>query len=50
MAVRRFALVFGAVYVLIGLIGFALTGFGDFAASEGRIALNQAGRRATAAA
>jgi hypothetical protein len=36
MAVRRFALVFGAVYVLIGLIGFALTGFGDFAASEGR--------------
>ena len=43
MAVRRFALVFGAVCVLIGLIGFALTGFGDFAASEGRIALNQAG-------
>jgi Domain of unknown function (DUF4383) len=36
MAVRRFALVFGAVYVLVGLVGFALTGFGDFAASEGR--------------
>jgi hypothetical protein len=39
MAVRRFALVFGAVYGLVGLAGFALTGFGDFAASEGRTAV-----------
>ena len=26
MAVRRFALVFGALYVLVGLVGFALAG------------------------
>src|SRR4030095_506119 len=32
MPVQRFAQVFGAVYVLVGLLGFALTGFGDFAA------------------
>jgi hypothetical protein len=32
MPVQRFAQVFGAVYVLVGLLGFAFTGFGDFAA------------------
>jgi hypothetical protein len=31
MPVQRFAQVFGAVYVLVGLLGFAFTGFGDFA-------------------
>lgn len=29
---QTFALVFGAVYLLIGLVGFAVTGFNDFAA------------------
>lgn len=31
------AYAFGAVYVAIGLIGFVLTGFSDFAATEGHI-------------
>lgn len=34
-APRLFANVFGAVYVAVGLIGFALTGFDGFAATEG---------------
>jgi uncharacterized protein DUF4383 len=34
MDVRRFAQVFGVVYVLVGLIGFVVTGFGGFASSE----------------
>lgn len=28
---QTFALVFGAVYVLVGIAGFVVTGFGDFA-------------------
>jgi hypothetical protein len=35
MDARRFALVFGAVYVLVGLVGFIVTGFDNFAGSEG---------------
>ena len=31
MPVQRFAQVFGAVYVLVGLLGFAFTGFANFA-------------------
>jgi hypothetical protein len=33
MDVRRFAQVFGAVYILVGVVGFVLTGFGGFASS-----------------
>ncbi len=29
---QTFALVFGALYLLVGLVGFAVTGFSDFAA------------------
>jgi hypothetical protein len=36
MTARRFAQVFGAIYVLIGIVGFFITGFSDFAGSEGR--------------
>ena len=32
MHVQRFAQVFGAVYLLVGLLGFAFTGLADFAA------------------
>ncbi len=35
MQVRRFAQVFGSVYVLVGLLGFVVTGFSNFAASSG---------------
>ena len=35
MTARRFAQVFGAIYILIGIVGFFVTGFGDFAAGEG---------------
>src|SRR5918993_3313124 len=34
MPVQRFAQVFGAVYLLVGLLGFVVTGFGDFAATS----------------
>jgi uncharacterized membrane protein YuzA (DUF378 family) len=34
MDARRFAAVFGAVYVLVGLAGFAATGLSDFAATS----------------
>ena len=34
MPVQRFAQVFGAVYLLVGLLGFAFTGFGGFAATS----------------
>ena len=34
MPVQRFAQVFGAVYVLVGLLGFAFTGFANFAATS----------------
>ena len=34
MPVQRFAQVFGAVYVLVGLLGFAFTGFANFAAAS----------------
>ena len=34
MPVQRFAQVFGAVYVLVGLAGFAVTGLSDFAATS----------------
>ncbi len=30
-AAQRFALIFGAVYLVVGLAGFAVTGFSDFA-------------------
>ena len=33
MDVRRFAQVFGAVYILVGIVGFVLTGFGGFAST-----------------
>jgi Domain of unknown function (DUF4383) len=33
MDVRRFAQVLGAVYILVGVVGFALTGLGGFASS-----------------
>ena len=40
MPVRRFAQVFGAVYVLVGLLGFAFTGFANFAvASDDKLLL-----------
>ena len=32
MQARRFAQVFGAVYVLVGVLGFVFTGLSDFAA------------------
>lgn len=31
---RTFALVFGAVYLLVGLVGFAVTGFDDWLATD----------------
>jgi hypothetical protein len=34
MQARRFAQVFGAVYVAVGLLGFVVTGFSDFAATS----------------
>jgi hypothetical protein len=34
MPVQRFAQVFGAVYVLVGLLGFAFTGFANFAGTS----------------
>jgi hypothetical protein len=34
MEARRFAAVFGAVYVLVGLAGFVVTGLSDFAATS----------------
>jgi hypothetical protein len=35
MQARRFAMVFGAVYVVVGLLGFVVTGLSDFAATSG---------------
>ncbi|HEX8858997.1 MAG TPA: DUF4383 domain-containing protein [Actinomycetes bacterium] len=35
MQARRFALVFGAVYVAVGILGFVVTGFSGFAATSG---------------
>lgn len=32
---QMFALVFGVVYLLMGVLGFAVTGFDEFAAEEG---------------
>jgi hypothetical protein len=34
MPVQRFAQVFGAVYLLVGLLGFAFTGLSDFAGTS----------------
>ena len=34
MPVQRFAQVFGSVYVLVGLLGFAFTGFANFAGTS----------------
>ena len=34
---RNFAYAFGLTYLLVGLIGFGLTGFSDFAASDGHV-------------
>lgn len=36
---KLFGYVFGAVYVLVGLVGFAVTGFDGFAAPEGDMLL-----------
>jgi Domain of unknown function (DUF4383) len=35
MQARRFAMVFGAVYVVVGLLGFAVTGLEGFATTSG---------------
>ncbi len=35
MNARNFSTAFGAVYVIVGLLGFAVTGFSGFAATEG---------------
>jgi hypothetical protein len=35
MQARRFAQVFGAVYVVVGFLGFVVTGFSQFAATSG---------------
>jgi Domain of unknown function (DUF4383) len=35
--VQRFAQVFGAVYLLVGLAGFAFTGFSNFAGTQGDV-------------
>jgi hypothetical protein len=35
MQARRFAQVFGAVYVAVGVLGFVVTGFSDFAVTSG---------------
>jgi Domain of unknown function (DUF4383) len=35
MQARRFALVFGAVYVTVGILGFIVTGFSSFATTSG---------------
>lgn len=32
---KTFAYVFGAVYLIVGIVGFAVTGFSDFASAEG---------------
>ena len=36
---KTFAYVFGAVYLLIGIVGFAVTGFSDFVSPEGDLLL-----------
>jgi Domain of unknown function (DUF4383) len=36
---QRFAAVFGTVYLLVGIAGFVLTGFGDFAGHDHHILL-----------
>ncbi len=49
MDARRFAAVFGAVYVLVGIAGFAVTGLSDFAAtSSDKLILRRATSRAPA--
>ena len=35
LSARTFGYAFGGVYIAVGLIGFALTGFSGFAATEG---------------
>ena len=39
ISARNFGFVFGAAYILVGLVGFALTGFSDFAAPDGHLLL-----------
>lgn len=39
ISARNFGYVFGAAYIVVGLVGFALTGFSDFAASDGHMLL-----------
>jgi hypothetical protein len=39
ISARSFGYVFGAAYILVGLVGFALTGFSDFAAPDGHLLL-----------
>lgn len=36
---KTFAYVFGAVYLIVGIVGFAVTGFSDFAAPDGDLLL-----------
>ncbi|HLG69499.1 MAG TPA: DUF4383 domain-containing protein [Chloroflexota bacterium] len=36
---RPFAAVFGAVFLLVGLVGFSVTGFGAFASASGKTLL-----------
>ena len=36
---KTFAYVFGAVYLIVGIVGFAVTGFNDFASAEGEVLL-----------
>jgi hypothetical protein len=39
VSARNFGYVFGAAYIVVGLVGFALTGFSDFAAPDGHMLL-----------
>ncbi len=36
---KTFSYVFGAVYLIIGVVGFAVTGFNDFASPDGQLLL-----------
>lgn len=39
ISARNFGFIFGAAYIVVGLVGFALTGLSDFAASDGHMLL-----------
>lgn len=36
---KTFSYVFGAVYLIVGIVGFAVTGFNDFASADGELLL-----------